>query len=74
MYDLQHSPAVKQWARDDHWFTNDLNHRHDVMTCGVLSQGLVMETRGLGLTFVLVVWLREGTWQIVRPVMTQIAP
>jgi hypothetical protein len=32
-----------------------------VMTCGVLSQHLRMETRGLALMFVLMVWLREST-------------
>jgi len=64
MYDLQHGPGVKQWGRDDRWFVNDLNHRDDVMTCGVWSQDLVMETRGLGLTFILLVWPREGTWRV----------
>src|SRR5215467_786306 len=63
MYDLQHGPGVRQWARDDHWFINDLVHRHDVMTCGLLSQNVVMETRGLGFNFLLLVWLREGTWR-----------
>ena len=63
MYDLQHGPGVKEWGRDDHWFTNDLQHRRDVMTCGVLSKDLVLETRGLALNFVLLVWLREGTWR-----------
>jgi hypothetical protein len=72
IYDLQHSPGVKQWGRDGHWFTNDLNHRHDAMTCGVLCQGLVLQTRGLGLTFVLLVWPREGTWRSLRPVVTQL--
>ncbi len=62
MYDLQHGPGVKQWARDDHWFINDLDHRHDVMTSGLLSKNVVMETRGLGFDFLLLVWLREGTW------------
>ena len=61
MYDLQHGPGVRQWARDSHWFVNDLDHRHDVMTCGILSRGLFMETRGLGLDFLLLVWLREST-------------
>jgi hypothetical protein len=61
MYDLQHPPSVVEWARDGHSFTNDLCHRHDVMTCGVLSQDLFMETRGLALSFVLLVWLREST-------------
>jgi hypothetical protein len=61
MYDLQHPPSVAEWARDGHSFTNDLCHRKDVMTCGVLSQHLRIETRGLALTFVLMVWLREST-------------
>jgi hypothetical protein len=51
MYDLQHGPGVKQWGRDDHWFVNDLAHRNDAMTCGVLSRNLVLETRGLGVNF-----------------------
>jgi hypothetical protein len=51
-------------ARDSHWFVNDLDHRHDVMTCGVLSQNLSMETRGLGFDFLLLVWLRESTWRV----------
>jgi hypothetical protein len=62
VYDLQHCPGVKKWARDAHWFTNDFDHRHDVMTCGILSRGLAMQTQGLGLTFVLMLWLRQGTW------------
>jgi hypothetical protein len=62
MYDLQHGPGVKQWARDDHWFINDLDHRQNVMTCGLLSQNVMMETRGLGFDFLLLVWLRDGTW------------
>jgi hypothetical protein len=61
MYDLQHGPGVTAWERDDHWFVNDLNHRSDVMTCGVLSKNVVMETRGLAGDFILLVWLREGT-------------
>jgi hypothetical protein len=64
MYDLQHGPGVEQWARDSHWFVNDLDHRHDVMTCGLLSQNLAMETRGLGFDFLLLVWLRESTWRV----------
>ena len=63
MYDLQHGPCVKQWARDDHWFVNDLDHRNDVATCGVLSKDLVMETRGVAFTFLLLIWLRDGTWR-----------
>lgn len=64
MYDLQHGPGVGQWARDSHWFVNDLDHRRDVMTCGLLSQNLAMETRGLGFDFLLLVWLRESTWRV----------
>jgi hypothetical protein len=59
--DLQHGPGVKEWARDGHSFINDVDHRHDVMTCGLLSRDLLMETRGLGLDFLLLVWLREST-------------
>lgn len=72
MYDLQHGPGTKEWGRDGHWFVNDLDHRHDVMTSGVLAKDLVMETRGLGLKFVLLVWPREGTWRTLRPFMTQL--
>lgn len=61
MYDLQHGPTVKQWSRDGRWFRNDLVHRRDVATCGVLSKDLVMETRGLALNFVLLVWIRAST-------------
>lgn len=61
MYDLQHGPGVKDWEREGHRFVNDLDHRHDVMTCGVLSKNLVMETRGLAGDFLLVVWVREST-------------
>lgn len=64
MYDLQHGPGVRQWARDYHRFINDLVHRHDVVTCGLLSQNLAMETRGLGFDFLLLVWLRESTWRV----------
>ncbi|HET6843509.1 MAG TPA: hypothetical protein VFK06_17790 [Candidatus Angelobacter sp.] len=67
VYDLQHGPNVQQWARDDHWFINDLAHQGDIVTCGVLSTNLAVETRGLGLTFVLLVWPREST---VRRVLT----
>lgn len=78
IYDLQHGPGVKQWCRDDHWFINDVNHRTDVSTCGVLSKNLAMETRGLALEFLLLVWPREGTFRI-RPAAAldsrpQIAP
>jgi hypothetical protein len=61
MYDLQHCPGVNEWDRDDHCFANDLDHRQDVLTCGVLSKDLIMETRGLGFHFVLLIWPREGT-------------
>jgi hypothetical protein len=64
MYDLQHPPGVRQWVRDSHWFVNDLDHWRDVMTCGLLSQNLAMETRGLGFDFLLLVWLRENTWRV----------
>ena len=45
MYDLQHGPGAEQWARDDHWFVNDLDHRHDVLTCGLLSQDVMIHPR-----------------------------
>lgn len=61
MYDLQHGPGVHEWKRDGHSFLNDLQHRYDVMTCGVLSKQLSMETRGLGGEFILQVWPRETT-------------
>jgi hypothetical protein len=67
MYDLQHGPSVTTWARDGHWFRNDRQHRNDVMTCGVLSNELCMETRGLALSFLLLVWLRESTVRAQRP-------
>lgn len=60
-YDLQHGPGVEQWTRNGHSFINDLDHRHDVMTCGILSRDLLMETRGLSLNFLLLIWLREST-------------
>ena len=72
MYDLQHGPGIKQWCRDGHSFINDLDYRKDVMTCGVLSKGLVMETRGIGLNFILLVWPREGTWRAQKSVLTQL--
>jgi len=50
-----------RWARDGHWFINDLHDRTDVVTCGILSKGLSIETRGLALNFVLEVWIREST-------------
>jgi len=62
MYDLQHGPGVKEWSRHGHRFVNHRDHRHDVMTCGVLSRDLAIETRGLGFDFVLLVWLRENTF------------
>jgi hypothetical protein len=61
MYDLQHPSSVADWARDGHSFVNDVHHRDDAVTCGVLSKDLKMETRGLALTFILMVWLREST-------------
>lgn len=61
MYDLQHGPVVEGWSSRERRFINDLKHRYDVMTCGVLSKGLIMETRGLGLSFVLLVWPRDTT-------------
>jgi hypothetical protein len=61
MYDLQHGPGAKQWCRGDHWFTNDLDHRNDVATCGVLSKELAIETTGLGFHLTLLVWPREST-------------
>jgi hypothetical protein len=64
IYDLQHPPSVTTWSRDGHYFNNDLHHRNDVMTCGVLSKGLFMETRGLALNFLLTVWLRESTARV----------
>jgi hypothetical protein len=63
MYDLQHGPGIRTWCRDGQWFINDLNHRMDVATCGVLSKDLILETRGLALEFLLLVWPREGTFQ-----------
>jgi hypothetical protein len=47
----------------------------DVVTCGVLSQGLAMETRGLAFDFLLLVWPREGTFLArVAASFTQILP
>jgi hypothetical protein len=57
-YDLQHSPTVKEWSRNNHRFVNDLAHRNDVATCGLLSQEVIMETRGLLGDFLLLVWPR----------------
>jgi hypothetical protein len=64
MYDLQHGPLVANWERAGHRFTNDLRHRSDAMTCGVLSRDLCMETRGLAMQFVLLVWPRESTVRV----------
>jgi len=47
MYDLQHGPGMKEWSRDGHWFVDDVHHQQNVMTCGLLSRDLFMETRGL---------------------------
>jgi hypothetical protein len=66
IYDLQHGPSVATWERASHRFTNDLRHRNDVMTCGVLSRDVFMETRGLALQFVLLVWPRETTVRAQR--------
>jgi hypothetical protein len=71
IYDLQHGHKIKEWCRDGHWFINDLDHRNDVMTCGVLSRGLLMETRGIGFNFVLLIWPREGTSQVQKSALTQ---
>lgn len=67
LYDLQHCPGVKRWAQDDHWFTNDFDHRYDVMTSGILSRDLRMQTRGLGFPFALLIWLRENTCRVKEP-------
>lgn len=61
MYDLQHGPGMKDWCRNGHCFWNDLDHRTDVATCGVLSKGLVIETTGLNFHVRLLVWPRETT-------------
>lgn len=61
IYDLQHGPTVPEWSRDGHRFINDLKHRNDVMTCGLLSRDILVETRGLVGAFVLLVWPREST-------------
>src|SRR5215471_16142525 len=61
IYDLQHGHGIKEWCHDGYWFINDLDHRNDVMTCGVLSKELIMETRGLSLPVILLVWPRECT-------------
>jgi hypothetical protein len=76
-YDLQHGPGAPTWCRDGHWFINDLNHRTDVATCGLLSKDLVMESRGLPLEFMLLVWPRETTFRasssVVRELVTTLA-
>jgi hypothetical protein len=61
LYDLQHGPGIREWERGEHRFINDLDHRHDVYTCGVLSSDLVMETRGLAGQFLLLAWPRMST-------------
>jgi hypothetical protein len=61
MYDLQHPAEAKEWSRAGHWFSNDVEHRDDVVTCGVLSKELAVETRGLGFPIELLVWPREST-------------
>jgi len=40
----------------------DRPHRRDVMTFGILTKGLALETRGLVGNFSLLVWPREGTF------------
>src|SRR5437867_13424686 len=62
-YDLQHGPGAHEWERDEHRFINDLDHRHDVATRGVLSSHLLMETRGIAGEFILLVWPRMSTVQ-----------
>lgn len=78
IYDLQHGPGVTRWCRDERWFINDLNHRTDIVTCGVLSKDLAMETRGLAFDFLLLVWPREGTFHARAATslntLTQIVP
>lgn len=74
IYDLQHGPRIKQWGRDGHWFVNDLDHRNDVATCGVLSKNLLIETRGLSFDCVLLVWVREGTCRLVKPTAEIVKP
>ena len=61
MYDLQHPARAKEWSRDGHRFVDDLQHRDDVMTCGVLSKELAIETTGLAFPITLLVWPREST-------------
>lgn len=51
MYDLQHGPGVGQWVRDGHWFFNDLDHRHDVMTCGCFRRTWPWKHADLDLIF-----------------------
>lgn len=61
MYDLQHPARAKAWSRDGHRFVNDLRHRDDSVTCGVLSKELAIETTGLAFPITLLVWPREIT-------------
>jgi hypothetical protein len=61
MYDLQHPAHARVWQRHGHWFVNDLDHRDDAMTCGVLSKDLALETRDLGFSIELLVGPREST-------------
>ncbi len=42
MYDLQHPARAKEWSRDGHRLVDDLQHRDDVMTCGVLAKDLAI--------------------------------
>jgi hypothetical protein len=63
LYDLQHAATTKEWSRGAHRFVNDLIHRDDLQTCGVLSRDLLIETRGLAGDFLLLVWPRMSTCQ-----------
>lgn len=72
-YDLQHSPETKDWSRDGHRFINDCEHRNDVMTCGVLSKNLAIETTGLAFPITLLVWPRESTCRGKRPAVAPLA-
>jgi hypothetical protein len=61
MYDLQHPSGTKGWSRDEHQLSDELQHRPEHMTCGVLCKDLVIETTGLAFPIVLLVWPREST-------------
>jgi hypothetical protein len=47
LYDLQRPPKCKRWSRDNHFFVNDLVHRTDVATCGLLSKTLGLKRAAL---------------------------